>query len=332
MVKVREDMTGWRMCEHGVPDSKLTVKRQVEDYEYTNGKRKAQWLCDCNCGNTDIIVVGSKLKSGRVKSCGCNNYNHTSKVRVKEDLTGHQFGRLTVLSQAEDYVCTKGSRYAQWLCECNCENHTRVTVAQRSLKKGTTTSCGCVAKEILSQRSKKYNRYEQKNNIVIGHSSNTDDVFYVDLKNFEKIKDICWYVVYTNNGVKRLSGYDTKNKKQVLIHQLLGFKNCDHIDMNELNNLENNLRQCNNSQNNMNRHRQKHNTSGFIGVSWRDSMQKWRVRISINKQETTIGYFVDKQDAIKARLRAELLHYGEFAPQRHLFEEYGIEVLNNEQK
>lgn len=49
MVKVREDMTGWIMSEHGVPDSKLTILRQCEDYIKPNGKREAQWLCQCNC-------------------------------------------------------------------------------------------------------------------------------------------------------------------------------------------------------------------------------------------------------------------------------------------
>ena len=31
-----------------------------------------------------------------------------------------------------------------------------------------------------------------------------------------------------------------------------------------------------------------------------------------------------KKDAIIARLKAEKEHYGEFAPQRHLFAQYGI--------
>lgn len=30
MVEVKQDMTGWFMSEHGVPDSKLVVIRQVE--------------------------------------------------------------------------------------------------------------------------------------------------------------------------------------------------------------------------------------------------------------------------------------------------------------
>ena len=38
---------------------------------------------------------------------------------------------------------------------------------------------------------------------------------------------------------------------------------------------------------------------------------------------------MNKEDAIKARLEAEAKYYGDFAPQKHLFEEYGI-VLKNE--
>lgn len=34
--------------------------------------------------------------------------------------------------------------------------------------------------------------------------------------------------------------------------------------------------------------------------------------------------FDNKEDAIRARLQAEKEYFGEFAPQRHLFEEHGI--------
>lgn len=72
MVKVREDMTGWNMWEHGVPDSRLTVIKQTEDYVNPNGKRLAKWLCICNCQeHNKIEATGSNLKSGRTKSCGC---------------------------------------------------------------------------------------------------------------------------------------------------------------------------------------------------------------------------------------------------------------------
>lgn len=43
-------------------------------------------------------------------------------------------------------------------------------------------------------------------------------------------------------------------------------------------------------------------------------------------KEITIGHYINIQDAVYSRLKAELECYGEFSPQRHLFEEYGINV------
>lgn len=47
---------------------RLTVVQRVD-----NGRRRQlRWLCRCNCKNkTEKIVVGSHLKSGHTKSCGC---------------------------------------------------------------------------------------------------------------------------------------------------------------------------------------------------------------------------------------------------------------------
>lgn len=40
MVKVKEDMTGWIMSEYGVPDSKIKVIKQTEDYIKKNGQQQ----------------------------------------------------------------------------------------------------------------------------------------------------------------------------------------------------------------------------------------------------------------------------------------------------
>ena len=72
MVKVKEDITGWKMWEHGIPDGKLIVLHQTEDYVATSGKHAARFLCKCNCGNNkDIIASLYDIKHGNVKSCGC---------------------------------------------------------------------------------------------------------------------------------------------------------------------------------------------------------------------------------------------------------------------
>lgn len=38
-------------------------------------------------------------------------------VKVKEDLTGRVFGRLTVIKQVDDYIEPKSGKHrSQWLC------------------------------------------------------------------------------------------------------------------------------------------------------------------------------------------------------------------------
>ena len=37
-------------------------------------------------------------------------------VKVKEDLVGQIFGRLTVIEQAEDYISPQGKHCAQYRC------------------------------------------------------------------------------------------------------------------------------------------------------------------------------------------------------------------------
>lgn len=49
----------------------------------------------------------------------------------------------------------------------------------------------------------------------------------------------------------------------------------------------------------------KDNKSGQKGVSWMGSRQKWRAYIGFKGKQITLGYFDNKEDAIKARLEAE---------------------------
>ena len=70
-----------------------------------------------------------------------------------KDLTGKTFGRLTVIERYDDYVSPSGQRQAQWVCECSCDQHNIIIVRGSHLKTGRTTSCGCVAKEMIKERN-----------------------------------------------------------------------------------------------------------------------------------------------------------------------------------
>lgn len=253
-------------------------------------------------------------------------------VKVKEDLTGVKFDRLTVLYQIEDYVSLKGKHHAQWLCECDCEEHKQIAVRQSNLRSGNTTSCGCLSREHtieLNYDKHKMNKYDLSGEYGIGWTSNTNIEFYFDLEDYDKIKDYCWHDYISSSGYHMLTASEPNTNKNILMTHVLGYKWHDHIDRNPLNNRKVNLRPCTASQNNMNQSKQSNNTSGFIGVSWSKQYKKWVSYININKKTTYLGRFVSKADAIKTRLQAESEYYGEFAPQRHLFKEYEIEVISN---
>ncbi len=50
----------------GAVHARLTVLRRAG----SDRKRQATWLCRCDCG-TECVAVGSELRSGHKRSCGC---------------------------------------------------------------------------------------------------------------------------------------------------------------------------------------------------------------------------------------------------------------------
>lgn len=87
---------------------------------------------------------------------------------------------------------------------------------------------------------------------------------------------------------------------------LLGAKKgeyVDHIDHNPLNNQRSNLRIVSNGANLRNGRIRVNNTSGYRGVSFRDN--RWRARIKVNYKDINLGHYKEKEDAIKARQKAE---------------------------
>ncbi|WP_287345845.1 AP2 domain-containing protein [Mesorhizobium sp.] len=87
----------------------------------------------------------------------------------------------------------------------------------------------------------------------------------------------------------------------------------DHMDTVESHNWIDNLRPANRNENMHNVGKAKNNTSGFKGVSWHSSNQKWAANIRVNKRKIHIGYFNDPEGAHAAYVAAANDKFGEFA-------------------
>jgi hypothetical protein len=74
------------------------------------------------------------------------------------DLTGKHFGRYTVVRR-ETRAATK---HPHWLCRCSCGN-TRI-VNGAALRKGYSQSCGCLRRELNSERQRRVMAGVQKRN------------------------------------------------------------------------------------------------------------------------------------------------------------------------
>lgn len=249
--------------------------------------------------------------------------------------------KITVIKRVEDYISPKGAHIPQWLCECSCEQHTRWVVKSGDIRSGKILSCGCLHKERVSMTLKERHKNNPQLNVYsdkmsdeygeyyIGYTSNTNEEFYFDASDFDKIYKYCWYKVVADDGycflIAKIKGTD----KHIKMTSLLDCKYYDHEDRNTLNNRRYNLRPATPEENGRNKSLSIRNHSGVIGVHYRKDINKWRATIMVNYDIKHLGSFINKTDAIKARLQAEIKYYGEFAPQKHLFEQYGITLQND---
>ena len=73
---------------------------------------------------------------------------------MARDLSGMVFGRLCVVSRAEDNISQSGYKTVMWNCRCSCGNE--VVVRAKSLTGNVTKSCGCFARENTSRVKTKH--------------------------------------------------------------------------------------------------------------------------------------------------------------------------------
>ncbi len=117
---------------------KLVVKAE---HDKRNKQGQIHWICQCDCGNT-VVALGTSLKEGRKKSCGC-----ILRTNRTPDLTGRRLGKFTIIEKVEK----QSGRNVSWLCMCDCGN----TVIARGtrLNSGKLPRCSCLVSNSSTRKS-----------------------------------------------------------------------------------------------------------------------------------------------------------------------------------
>lgn len=145
-----------------------------------------------------------------------------------------------------------------------------------------------------------YQLFDNKNNMCI-----------IDADDYDRVSQYYWSKYSENYFCSCVNG--TKEWLHRFIMNAQQGEYVDHINNDYDDYRKSNLRICNNAENNRNRWLQSNNTSGYPGVSWSKREQRWRSRIKVNGHEIHLGYFINKDDAIKAKQLAEDKYFGDFS-------------------
>lgn len=228
--------------------------------------------------------------------------------RKQYDLIGKVYGYLQVVEKAAPYISPKGQILAKWHCVCNrCGKHK--DVLQQSLLAGATTSCGCLQKDIVSnpELHKHPIQWTLCGDIAIGKTKKGAE-FIIDADDMPKVSQHNWFVI---NG----QGY-LYNATVGLLHRYImscpDDKIVDHINGDVKNNRKANLRICTKAENSYNRKKHRNNTTGCSGVQYLKDLKKYKAGITCNHQYHYLGLYDKYEEAVQARIQAEIDLFGDF--------------------
>lgn len=271
------------------------------------------YVYDCLCllCNTTIRShTKQHIEKSQTYGCGCQK---------QIDLTNQKIGCWTVIKKIEDTSYLKNPRKT-WLCQCICGKYGKVAETRLLNNKNPQMSCGCMNK---------------KTNDIITHDlyaeiilSNVNQPCLIDIDDLDKIRTTYWDKTTDGYAIGSNGLYKNKRMHRVIMNVEQSNKPLiDHINHDRLDNRKNNLRIVSDQQNAFNQKLRINNTSGVTGVGWWKRDNNWSASIKYNYKHISLGYFDSFEDAVKARLEAEIKYFGaEYAPQRHLFEQYGVQI------
>lgn len=141
------------------------------------------------------------------------------------------------------------------------------------------------------------------------NSNKIIDYAHISKIDYDKCKNIFWRK--TEYGYAR--GY--VQGKEILLHKHITNTDnsilIDHIDRNKLNCTRNNLRIADKCINSLNRDLQSNSTTGYKGISYDKSRNKYRAYVKKNNKQIWLGYYQTLEEAVLARKNGFKKLYGE---------------------
>ena len=150
----------------------------------------------------------------------------------------------------------------------------------------------------------KSNVFEFKDGYIVGWASNTNNPFYLDYEDWDKVKNRSWHEDHSKNGYIATS---IGSGKKEYLHKLIMGKDgiVDHKNRNRLDNRRQNLRLVTKQENACNRSIHKNNNSGKSGVSWNKNAKKWEAKLRFKGKVYGRKYFEELEEAVKHREKLE---------------------------
>lgn len=123
----------------------------------------------------------------------------------------------------------------------------------------------------------------------------------VDDADYEWLSQWKWCVQVS---ASKLYAARHKNRKCIMMHRVIMQAETgqvvDHLNRNGLHNYRENLRITDQSHNVQNADTKTNNTSGYTGVSWSKSRNKWHASIKVNYTNIHLGYYKCVEEAARA--------------------------------
>lgn len=138
---------------------------------------------------------------------------------------------------------------------------------------------------------------------------------WVDDEDYARISKYKWYAMYhkrTRSFYARTTVKVGASRIFIYMHRAVlragTYVQVDHANHDTLMNTRWNLKATTSTGNNRNRRLLDSNTSGFCGLERRKGTNKWVAKIKVHGKRKHLGTFDSKDDAIAARVAANILY------------------------